>query len=145
MLCATGPDKISFTLFFLKVKFNDAAEFVFDPEEDEMFYPNSEPGVLFSIHSPFEAVNPFEKGIFMKPGFLYRISVELREEHLLPYPYKTDCMNYTEMWVNANRTGPRSQQMCRHRCLRNIMEHCYNCSHPLILYPSRKGRFCMDF
>ncbi|GIY25805.1 uncharacterized protein CDAR_543381 [Caerostris darwini] len=49
------------------------------------------------------------------------------------------------MWVNANRTGPRSQQMCRHRCLRNIMEHCYNCSHPLILYPSRKGRFCMDF
>lgn len=33
------------------------------------------------------------------------------EEELLPYPYRTDCMNYTEFWINNNRTGPRSQKV----------------------------------
>ncbi|GFR27226.1 uncharacterized protein TNCT_488271 [Trichonephila clavata] len=49
----------------------------FDPEENELFYPDSKPGIMFAVHSPFEAVNPFEQGIFMKPGNLYRISVQM--------------------------------------------------------------------
>lgn len=42
-----------------------------------MFIPGNLPGVLFSIHSPYEAVNPFENGIFMKPGRTYRIYVQM--------------------------------------------------------------------
>ncbi|GBN20885.1 hypothetical protein AVEN_242140-1, partial [Araneus ventricosus] len=114
----------------------------FDPQESDILYPNSKPGIIFSIHSPFEAVNPFEQGIFLKPGHLYLISVEMIEEELLPYPYKTDCLNYTELWLNANKTGPRSQEMCRHRCLLEYTENCFNCTDLFILYPSRSNNFC---
>ncbi|PRD35845.1 UNVERIFIED_CONTAM: hypothetical protein NCL1_10342 [Trichonephila clavipes] len=65
------------------------------------------------------------------------------EEELLPYPYKTNCLNYTEMWLSANKTGPRTQEMCRHKCLRDISEDCFNCTFPLTLYPRRK-EFCYD-
>ncbi|GFT09099.1 uncharacterized protein NPIL_548641 [Nephila pilipes] len=115
----------------------------FNPEENEIFYPDAKPGIMFAIHSPFEAINPFEDGIFMEPGNLYRISIQMEEEELLPYPYKTDCLNYTEMWLKANKTGPRSQEMCRHKCLRDITEDCFNCTHIESLYPRRK-QFCND-
>ena len=42
-----------------------------------MFIPGNRPGVLFSIHSPYEAVNPFDNGIFLKPGTTYKIDVEM--------------------------------------------------------------------
>lgn len=54
---------------------NDVLTFYID--ESEMFIPGNHPGVLFSIHSPYEAVNPFENGIFMKPGRTYKIFVEM--------------------------------------------------------------------
>ncbi|GFQ67583.1 uncharacterized protein TNCT_440611, partial [Trichonephila clavata] len=119
----------------------DDDEFVFDAEEKELFYPNSKPGILFAIHSPFEAVDPFEEGIFMKPGYLYRITLQMMQEELLPHPYKTDCLNYTEKWLKADRTGPRSQEMCRHKCIRDVFENCFNCTDIHILYP-KKTRIC---
>lgn len=51
--------------------------FVFDPEEMEVFSPNERPGILFEVHSPFSAVNPFDKGIFLRPGYSYRITVTM--------------------------------------------------------------------
>ncbi|GFR31126.1 uncharacterized protein TNCT_329081 [Trichonephila clavata] len=119
----------------------DDDKLVFDAEEKEVFYPHSKPGILFAIHSPFEAVDPFKEGIFMKPGHLYRIKLEMMREELLPHPYKTDCLNYTEKWLKAGRTGPRSQEMCRQKCLRDLFENCYNCTLIEILYP-KKTRIC---
>lgn len=52
-------------------------------DESEMFIPGNLPGVLFSIHSPYEAVNPFENGIFMKPGRTYRIYVQMVSARIL--------------------------------------------------------------
>ncbi|GFT05406.1 uncharacterized protein TNCV_124161 [Trichonephila clavipes] len=112
-------------------------EFVFDAEENEIFYPDSKPGVLFALHSPFDAVDPFEEGLFMKPGHLYRIKLQMMREELLPPPYKTDCLNYTEDWLKAGRTGPRSQEMCRHRCAQDFSENCFNCTFMEILYPKK--------
>lgn len=42
-----------------------------------MFTPGSKAGVLFTIHSPYEAVNPFDNGVFMKPGRQYKIYLEM--------------------------------------------------------------------
>lgn len=42
-----------------------------------MMNPTSEPGVLFSVHSPFEFVNPFERGIFLKGGRTYKFYLEM--------------------------------------------------------------------
>lgn len=52
-------------------------QLTFYVEDDEVFTPGSMPGVLFTIHSPYEEVNPFEDGIFMKPGRLYKIYIEM--------------------------------------------------------------------
>ncbi|KAG8175125.1 hypothetical protein JTE90_010532 [Oedothorax gibbosus] len=111
-------------------------EFVFDPEEREVFSPNERPGVVFAIHSPFEAVNPFEKGIFLRPGYSYRITISMHEEKLLPYPYETDCVNYTEVWLSNNREGPRSQKSCQDYCVLETSIYCFNCVHPMVTYPS---------
>ncbi|GIX67883.1 uncharacterized protein CDAR_499521 [Caerostris darwini] len=54
-------------------------EFYLDPEENETFFVNSRPGIMFAVHSPFEAVNPFQQGNFLKPGYLYRFTIEMRK------------------------------------------------------------------
>ncbi|GIY25801.1 uncharacterized protein CDAR_543351 [Caerostris darwini] len=121
---------------------NFAEEFMlFDPEENEAFFPNSKQGIVFAIHSPYEPINPFQKGIFLKPGRLYSITIQMLEEELLPYPYKTNCLNYTEKWLKANKSGTRSQEACRHRCAQDIFEECLNCSSVHIM-ATRKKRLC---
>ncbi|GIY70471.1 uncharacterized protein CEXT_263361 [Caerostris extrusa] len=60
---------------------NFAEEFMlFDPEENETFFPKSKQGIVFAIHSPYEPINPFQKGIFLKPGRLYSITIQMLEE-----------------------------------------------------------------
>ncbi|KAG8175124.1 hypothetical protein JTE90_010531 [Oedothorax gibbosus] len=120
-------------------------EFVFDPEEREVFSPNERPGVVFAIHSPFEAVNPFEKGIFLRPGYSYRITISMHEEKLLPYPYKTDCVNYTEVWLSNNREGPRSQKSCQEYCALEASIYCFKCVHPMVIYPSETRTCGVEF
>ncbi|GIY62387.1 uncharacterized protein CDAR_50291 [Caerostris darwini] len=46
-------------------------------EPGETFHPWGEPGVIFTIHSPFVAVNPFLKGNVLRPGSSYNIHVRL--------------------------------------------------------------------
>ncbi|GIY62393.1 uncharacterized protein CDAR_50321 [Caerostris darwini] len=46
-------------------------------EPEETFHPWAEPGAIFTIHSPFAAVNPFIKGIVLRPGNSYHIHVRL--------------------------------------------------------------------
>lgn len=50
-------------------------ELSFKIKADEVFLPGNRPGILFEVHPPFEAVNPFESGIFLKPGRTYMIYV----------------------------------------------------------------------
>ncbi|GFQ94469.1 amiloride-sensitive sodium channel subunit alpha [Trichonephila clavata] len=92
--------------------------------------------MFLSVHSPYIGINPAEKGIFMEAGKTYKIYVTMDKETLLPYPYETDCMNYTKLWENNNRTGPRIQEMCQHKCIVQITEKYYNCSPLFALYPN---------
>ncbi|GFU69949.1 hypothetical protein TNCV_5136731, partial [Trichonephila clavipes] len=38
------------------------------------------------------------------------MTVRWEEEHRLPAPYHTNCMDYGTLWRTNNRNGPRSQQ-----------------------------------
>lgn len=49
--------------------------FNFKVKSDEVFLPGNKAGILFDVHSPFEAVDPFQKSVFMKPGRTYIIYV----------------------------------------------------------------------
>ncbi|KFM60366.1 hypothetical protein X975_01212, partial [Stegodyphus mimosarum] len=35
---------------------------------------------------------------------------------LLPYPYTTDCRNYTQEWISNNKRSPRSKEICEAMC-----------------------------
>ncbi|XP_035230631.1 degenerin deg-1-like isoform X2 [Stegodyphus dumicola] len=115
--------------------------FTFSVDPKEIFIPGDRPGMLFSVHSPFEGVNPFERGIFMKIGRIYKLYVRMEKQILLPLPYKTNCMNYTEEWLKNNRSGPRTKKMCIHKCLLEASVKCFNCSASLIFYPNN-ARIC---
>lgn len=46
-------------------------------DESEMMNRKSKPVVLFSLHSPLQFENPFEKGIVLDGGRTYKIYVEM--------------------------------------------------------------------
>ncbi|XP_035227894.1 uncharacterized protein LOC118200082 [Stegodyphus dumicola] len=74
------------------------------------------PGAMLAIHDPFDP--SFDPHI-LEPGKHYRIFIRMEQEKLLPYPYATDCRNYTEEWISNNKTGPKSKEML---C---AIQHCY--------------------
>ncbi|GFS52296.1 uncharacterized protein NPIL_363561, partial [Nephila pilipes] len=49
------------------------------------------------------------------------------EQHLLESPYHTNCTDYEGLWKENNKTGPRSQEMCRERCTWNFFKSCDGC------------------
>ncbi|KAG8180216.1 hypothetical protein JTE90_016493 [Oedothorax gibbosus] len=108
-------------------------------EEDETFDPRSNPRVTFAVHSPFAPLNPHFHGELLRPGNLYNVHVSLEEERLLPYPYQTDCIDYNDMWVKNNRSGPRSHQMCERSCLMKISMEYHGCVHGVEMYDDPKG------
>lgn len=59
--------------------YEERIEFYID--ETEMMHPRSEPGIYFSVHSPFENVNPLKTGIFLEGGRTYRLYVEMVSSH----------------------------------------------------------------
>ncbi|CAL1274328.1 unnamed protein product [Larinioides sclopetarius] len=114
---------------------NPVASLTFNLSSDDQFIPGQKPGIYFSVHSPFVAANPFESGNFMKIGNIYKIHISMENEILLPYPYETNCLNYTELWLKNNRTGPRIQEMCQHKCILDVASKILNCSTVFGLYP----------
>ncbi|GIY47997.1 uncharacterized protein CDAR_387471 [Caerostris darwini] len=99
----------------------------------ETFYPWDTPELLFYIHSPFDPITLLQ-GKTLRPGFQYSINVDLEEEHLLESPYPTNCANYSASWIASNKTGPRSQEMCRQTCLKHYSKQCYDCYYGLAMY-----------
>ncbi|KAG8175270.1 hypothetical protein JTE90_023944 [Oedothorax gibbosus] len=119
------------------------SEFQFDVEEDDEFIPSRQSGVVFSLHSPYLLVNPAEKGFFMAPGKTYKIYFNVKKEVLLPYPFETNCWNYTEQWLIGNKIGVRTQEMCKHKCAMEVAEKYWNCTFIYVLYPSSLP-YCED-
>ncbi|GFT69084.1 hypothetical protein NPIL_7661 [Nephila pilipes] len=55
------------------------------------------------------------------------------EEHLLESPYQTNCTDYEDLWNKNNKTGPRSQEMCKEWCLWNYHKSCEDCETTLTM------------
>ncbi|GFY39506.1 uncharacterized protein TNIN_74931 [Trichonephila inaurata madagascariensis] len=116
--------------------------FTLNLEKEELFYPWLTHQVFFAIHSPFEPINPFLDGRAMKPGYRYIINIRLEEEHFLPYPYQTNCADYEALWEKNNKTGPRSQKMCRYMCGKNISMIAFKCEKGLTMFENIKDWCC---
>ncbi|KAG8180873.1 hypothetical protein JTE90_015798 [Oedothorax gibbosus] len=108
--------------------------FLFDVQPAESFRKNAKYGMRLVVHSPYYSVNPFVKGISMKPGMAYRIHLRLKEEMRLPYPYRTDCVDHEKLWYESGKTAPRSQQVCKNACQRAFNRECYGCEKNLTVY-----------
>nr|XP_042898811.1 uncharacterized protein LOC110282461 [Parasteatoda tepidariorum] len=111
--------------------------FIFNPQVDDVFEPNVPPGIFIAVHSPYDAVNPFHRGYFLRPGKQYIIDVYIREDERLGSPYDTDCLDYVDIWRKNNYTGVRSKQMCREKCYVDYYKKCSNCSFIEFNYPSK--------
>ncbi|XP_054724589.1 uncharacterized protein LOC129234590 [Uloborus diversus] len=98
--------------------------FVLNFETQDTFHPNVKPGGIFGIQSPYET--RFDV-VPLAPQKSYEIYIELEEERLLPAPYATDCRNYTEEWLENNKTGPRSKEMCQQLCHEVLSETVCGC------------------
>ncbi|GFU11002.1 uncharacterized protein NPIL_81841, partial [Nephila pilipes] len=121
-------------------------EFYITIREEESVYPTTVPRIFLSVHSPFEPVYPFEEGEFLELGHMYILNIRMEEVHLLESPYQTNCADYEELWEKNNKTGPRSQEMCKDWCLRNYFKPCLDCEDGLkmVEMPTRLcgfGRF----
>ncbi|KAF8778458.1 hypothetical protein HNY73_015179 [Argiope bruennichi] len=94
------------------VKFPGESIHVFKIEvnKSETIYPWKIPQIALAIHSPFVPVHPLWEGIPLKQGHDYIINLRLEEEHLLPFPYDTNCTDYDALWRRNNKSGPRSQE-----------------------------------
>ncbi|GFY75249.1 uncharacterized protein TNIN_102891, partial [Trichonephila inaurata madagascariensis] len=95
---------------------------------NESFVYDSLPTVLFSVHSPFIPDNPRILQNELQFGRSYAIDVQLKEEHLLEHPYPTDCTDYEDLWRKNNKTGPRSQEVCKKKCSDNYEQKCWKCT-----------------
>ncbi|GIY09469.1 uncharacterized protein CEXT_54411 [Caerostris extrusa] len=103
-------------------------------EEKESFYLWADSQVYLSIHSPVVPSNPFMHGKPLRTGYIYDVYVRLEEEHLLPPPYPTNCVDYDTIWRKNNKTGPRSQEMCRELCHREYYKSFLYCETSMTMY-----------
>ncbi|XP_067133986.1 acid-sensing ion channel 1A-like [Centruroides vittatus] len=86
----------------------------FDPEE--YMVPERQIATQFDIHPADELVDPFRTGISLFPGYNYQILMSVSEIHLLPYPYNTNCFNYTKDYLEKKGTTPWSRSICMEKC-----------------------------
>ncbi|GFU29472.1 uncharacterized protein NPIL_147261, partial [Nephila pilipes] len=100
---------------------------------EESINPRKGSGIFLSVHSPFVPVNPFEEGEFLQKGHIYYLDIQMEEEHLLESPYQTNCTDYVYIWEKNNKTGPRSQEMCREWCWWNFFQSCEDCEQGLTM------------
>lgn len=112
-----------------------AMQLTIDFELNETFMPGRKPEGILAIHSPFDVVNPFQYGIRIKPKKIYNVHIKMTEEELLPLPYESDCINYTQEWLDAGKEGPRSQEMCKLICLHEAITKSCNCTGKFLSYP----------
>ncbi|XP_054710295.1 uncharacterized protein LOC129219994 isoform X2 [Uloborus diversus] len=105
-------------------------------EPKEYLSPKMKPGAYFTVHSPYEAVNPHYKGVFMEAGKKYHVHIKLEEDHLLTPP-ENDCVDYIERWKSAGKKGPRSQKMCMEKCSLEYEIVCCGCISRSIMFPTQ--------
>ncbi|GFT64048.1 uncharacterized protein NPIL_250901 [Nephila pilipes] len=120
---------------------NSMNGFVTEIRDYDTFFPWSVPRILLSVHSPFVPINPFDEGMILEKYHEYYINVRMEEEHLLESPYQTNCTDYEDLWKKNNKTGPRSQEMCRERCRWNFFQSCNGCENGFSMVEKPK-RMC---
>ncbi|XP_055947024.1 uncharacterized protein LOC129980668 [Argiope bruennichi] len=111
-------------------------------EKEETLYPWVESQVFLSIHSPLVPENPIQYGHALRSGYKYEIFLRFEEEYLLPHPYATNCTDYDALWKKNNKTGPRSQEMCREFCEQAHSVQCLGCEKYLTMFSYKWKNLC---
>ncbi|GIY27097.1 uncharacterized protein CEXT_32021 [Caerostris extrusa] len=77
----------------------------------------------------------------LRLGHQYKVTFRLEEEHLLPFPYATNCTDYDALWRQNNKKGPRSQQMCVYMCLKRSRKLCPGCEGEQMMHKDKHEFF----
>ncbi|CAL1262861.1 unnamed protein product, partial [Larinioides sclopetarius] len=65
--------------------------------------------IQVSVHGSRVILNPFKKGISLKPCYNYNLFLSKTINELLPYPYTTNCTDYLALWKARGGHGPLSR------------------------------------
>ncbi|GFT98452.1 uncharacterized protein NPIL_547601 [Nephila pilipes] len=111
-------------------------------EVSDTFYTSTPSAIQISVHNPRNYVNPFKKGISIKPCYNYNLFISKTMNDLLPYPYSTNCTDYLELWKARGGHGPLSQTQCREECLLNVSLNESNCADPFYVSYPNTAKIC---
>ncbi|KAF8781477.1 hypothetical protein HNY73_011868 [Argiope bruennichi] len=78
-------------------------------ETVDTFYTSTPSAIQISVHNSRVTMNPFKKGISLKPCYNYNLFISKTMNELLPYPYTTNCTDYIGLWKARGGYGPLSR------------------------------------
>ncbi|GIY05821.1 uncharacterized protein CDAR_316141 [Caerostris darwini] len=111
-------------------------------ETSDTFYTSTPSAIQMSVHNSRDYLNPFKKGISLKPCFNYNMFISKTINELLPYPYATNCTDYLELWKARGGFGPLSKTQCREECLLNVSLKEAGCVDPIYIYYPNEAKMC---
>ncbi|GFQ67174.1 hypothetical protein TNCT_479981 [Trichonephila clavata] len=80
-----------------------------------------------TIHAADTIPNPQYDGVSLQPGLTYNYGIRESIVHVLPYPYQTNCKNYT-MLREIRTKSKQTQEGCMSECCANLHVHYCNCT-----------------
>ncbi|GBM16172.1 hypothetical protein AVEN_126441-1 [Araneus ventricosus] len=86
-----------------------------DVELEEFNEKRRDPGLVLTVHGVDILPDIHTDGIQVEPGFNYNFAVQQSITKLLPFPYKTNCTDFSTLqWVSEDSFP--SPRMCTVRC-----------------------------
>nr|XP_042895837.1 uncharacterized protein LOC107445370 [Parasteatoda tepidariorum] len=100
------------------------------------------PSIQMGVHSPYFLPSPFLDGYNYIGGRAYDIRVSMREKHLLPAPYQTNCTDYMRLWRERDGKAPIDQMGILQECRMNKTIEERGCIPIDLDYPENSYNIC---
>jgi len=127
-LILTNISSLKCMTFFSKLQLKSKLQIDFAIKKPLMkldIISNHDISFLFSIHNPNELVKNISNKIDIEYLRYNKITYKLKvmTRHLLPYPYDTNCQDYSNNMNNDE--APKSQMECKESCLKHKNIDCF--------------------
>ncbi|KAF8774888.1 Acid-sensing ion channel 1 like protein [Argiope bruennichi] len=98
-----------------------------DLEKDKYSPMNPVVRARMTIHAADTIPNPQYDGVSLQPGFTYNYGIRENIVHVLPYPYQTNCKNYSQLKEIRTRSKQTQEGCMSECCVRLHVKYC-NCT-----------------
>ncbi|XP_071036403.1 uncharacterized protein [Parasteatoda tepidariorum] len=93
--------------------------------------------IQLAMHSPYFLPSPYTVGDNYIGGKAYDMRVILKEKHLLPAPYQTNCTDYTKTWIERDGQAPNNELGVFQECMMEMALDSRGCVPLNVDYPHK--------